>query len=98
MKYPTVFMVKKLPIADIFAQTCFFYYHIDTIKKQFKEEIIMRHIYIRGILGFIWLAAAIFCSVSGSLEMAFLYLILCEVFLYSAYGMWKKNRDNKGGI
>lgn len=91
-------MVKKLPIADIFAQTCFFDYYIDNIKKQSKEEIIMRHIYIRAILGFIWLAAAIFSSVSGSLEMAFLYLILCEVFFYSAYGMWKKNRDNEGGI
>lgn len=46
----------------------------------------MRHVYIRGILGLIWLAAAI---VSGSM----LYVILGAVFLYSAYATWKKGKE-----
>jgi hypothetical protein len=45
----------------------------------------MRHVYIRGILGLIWLAAAI---VSGSM----LYVILGAVFLYSAYTTRKKGK------
>ena len=46
---------------------------------------IMRHIYIRWTLGVIWIAAAIISGVSGSLEMAGLYLLLGGIFLYSAY-------------
>ena len=43
----------------------------------------MRHVYIRGIMGLIWLAAAI-VSVSSNSQMAVLYIILGGVFLYSA--------------
>ncbi len=57
----------------------------------------MRHVYIRGILSLIWLAAAVISSVSGNFEMAGLYVILCGVFLYSTYATWKKNCDRKGG-
>lgn len=58
----------------------------------------MRHIYIRSILGLIWLAAAIVTGISGMLEMAGLYVILGGVFLYSAYSLWKKGQnDGKGG-
>ena len=56
----------------------------------------MRHIYIRGIIGLIWLAAAIVSGVSGKFEMSALYAILGGVFLYSAYITWKKDKDNKG--
>lgn len=56
----------------------------------------MRHVYIRGILSIIWLAAAIFSSISGNLELAVLYVILGGVFLYSAYTIWKKNKGNGG--
>ena len=45
----------------------------------------MRHIFIRGIIGLIWLVAAIVCGV------------LAGVFLYSAYATWKKEKDGKGG-
>ena len=45
----------------------------------------MRHVYIRGMMGLIWLAAAI---VSGSM----LYVILGAVFLYS-YATWKKGKE-----
>ena len=55
----------------------------------------MRHIYIRGMIGLIWLITAIICSVSGSFQMTVLYLILAGAFLYSAYAVWKKEKDNR---
>ncbi|MEZ3502767.1 MAG: hypothetical protein K1W25_04795 [Lachnospiraceae bacterium] len=57
----------------------------------------MRHIYIRGIIGLICLAAAIVCGVSGNFPMMGLYLGLAGAFLYSAYVAWKKEKDGKGG-
>ena len=51
----------------------------------------MRHVYIRGILGLVWLAAAIAGIMSGRVETAALYTVLGAVFLYSAYAHWKKN-------
>ena len=60
-----------------------------------KQEVtLMRHVYIRGIMGLIWLAAAIVSGMSGNFEMGTLYTILGGIFLYSAYTMWKK--DKKG--
>ena len=56
----------------------------------------MRHIYIRGIIGLIWLVAAIVCGVSGNFPMMGLYLVLAGVFLYSAYAAWKKEKDEEG--
>ncbi len=53
----------------------------------------MRHIYIRGIMSLIWLAAAIVSGVSGNLQMAGLYVILGGAFLYSAYKACKKEKD-----
>lgn len=55
----------------------------------------MRHIFIRGFLGLIWLGAAIVTGMSGSFEMAFLYVILGGVFLYSAFTAWKKEKAHK---
>lgn len=57
----------------------------------------MRHVYIRGLEGLIWLVAAIVSGISGNFEMTVLYVILGGVFLYSAYATWKKEKDNKGG-
>lgn len=57
----------------------------------------MRHVYIRGLLGVIWLAAAVVSGISGSIEMAVLYVILGGVFLHSAYTIWKQEKDNQGG-
>lgn len=56
----------------------------------------MRHVFIRGIMGLIWLAAAIVSGMSGNFEMSILYVILGGVFLYSAYTTWKKEKSNKG--
>lgn len=57
----------------------------------------MRHVYIRGLVGLIWLVAAIVSGISGNFEMTVLYVILGGVFSYSAYATWKKEKDNKGG-
>ena len=57
----------------------------------------MRHIVIRGMMGLIWLAAAVVCGLSNRFPMAVLYLILCGVFLYSSYTAWKKEKEGKGG-
>lgn len=54
----------------------------------------MRHIYIRGILGLVWLAAAA-SVISGKFEMAALYVIVGGAFLYSAYSGWKKEKGEK---
>ena len=56
----------------------------------------MCHVYIRGILTLIWLAAAIFSGVSGLLEWAGLYVLMGAAFGYSAYASWKKEKNNKG--
>ena len=53
----------------------------------------MRHVYIRGILALVWLAAAIFSGGRGSVEMAAFYTLLGGVCLYSAYAVWKKERN-----
>ncbi len=56
----------------------------------------MRHVYMRGILSLIWLAAAVISGMSGNLEMTGLYVILGGLFLYSAFAAWKKEKDSKG--
>lgn len=61
-----------------------------------KEEIIMRHIYIRGILALVWLAAAIVSGVSGKMEMTVIYIIMGGMFLYSAYTAWSRLKTGKG--
>lgn len=48
----------------------------------------MRHVYIRGFLAMIWLAAAI---VSGSV----FFVVLCGVFLYSSYSGWNKKKEQE---
>ncbi len=57
----------------------------------------MRHVYMRGLIGLIWLAAAIVCGISGSFQMMGLYIILAGAFLYSAYTAWKKENNGRGG-
>lgn len=54
----------------------------------------MRHVYIRGILGLIWSVAAILGIVRGSMEMALFYALLGGLCLYSAYTVWKKEKDH----
>lgn len=55
----------------------------------------MRHVYIRGILALIWLAAAVISGVRGSLEMTAFYVLLGGACLYSAYTVWKKEHNQE---
>ncbi len=56
----------------------------------------MRHISIRLIGGFIWLAAAVASGLSAKLDLALLYVVLGGLFLYSAFAAWKKEKNTKG--
>lgn len=49
----------------------------------------MRHIWIRGIAGILWLAAAVVNALSGLAGATLLYTALSAVFLHSAYSLWK---------
>ena len=62
-----------------------------------REGKLMRHVYIRGLLGLIWGVAAVLCGISGRFEMTVLYLVLCGVFLGSAFSVWKKEKGSRGG-
>ena len=57
----------------------------------------MRHVYTRGILALIWLAAAIVSGISGSVEWAGLYVLMGAAFGYSVYASLKKERNGKKG-
>lgn len=56
----------------------------------------MRHVYFRGIIGFVWLAAAIVSGMSGHFSMAVFQVALGVVFLCASYTLWQKERDQKG--
>ena len=53
----------------------------------------MRHFYFRLILGIVWLAAELVSAVKANLSVAALYASLGIVFLWSAYSIWKKEKD-----
>ena len=57
----------------------------------------MRHVVIRGLLGLLWLVAALVSGQSENFEMAAFYVLLGGVFLYSAFTTWKKERYKNGG-
>lgn len=57
----------------------------------------MRHVWIRGIVGLVWLTAAAVCGLSGNFQMTGIYIIIAGVFAYSAYAAWKKEQDDGGG-
>jgi hypothetical protein len=65
-------------------------------KRCFKEESVMRHVGIRGILALIWLAAAV-SGGSGNLERAGLYVLMGAAFGYSAWVSWKRAKNNRRG-
>ena len=57
----------------------------------------MRQFYLRLILGIIWLAAAVVSIVKANIPFAALYFVLGVVFLWSAWTIWKKEKDKDGG-
>lgn len=56
----------------------------------------MRHYYFRLVLGIVFLICMVYSFLTANLPFAFLYLVLGGVFLFSAYSLWKKNKDNWG--
>lgn len=56
----------------------------------------MRHFYFRFILGLLFIGCAIYSFTTTNIPFALLYLVLGGVLLYSAYTIWKKNKDNRG--
>lgn len=55
----------------------------------------MRHFYFRLILGIVFIGCMIFSIVTMNIPFALLYLALGVVFLFSAYLLWKKDKDNR---
>ena len=55
----------------------------------------MRHFYFRLVLGIIFVACMIFSFVTANIPFAVLYTFLAGAFLYSAYSLWKKDKDNR---
>ena len=56
----------------------------------------MRHFYFRLILGIIFIGCMIFSFVTMNIPFALLYIFLGGSFLYSAYSIWKKDKENRG--
>ena len=56
----------------------------------------MRHFYIRLILGIIFIGCVIFSFVTANIPFSLLSLALAGVYLYSAYSLWKKNKNDRG--
>ena len=55
----------------------------------------MRHFYFRLILGIVFIACMIFSFVTINIPLALLYILLGGSFLYSAYSIWNKDKDNR---
>ena len=55
----------------------------------------MRHFYFRLILGIVFIVCMIYSFVTMNIPFALLYLSLGGVFLFSAYSLWKKDKDNR---
>lgn len=55
----------------------------------------MRHFYFRLILGIVFIVCMIFSFVTTNIPFALLYLALGAVFLFSAYALRKKDKDNR---
>ena len=52
----------------------------------------MRHVYIRGILALIWLAAAAVSGLSGNLEMTGLYVLMGGLRVFRL-GLLEKGKE-----
>lgn len=53
----------------------------------------MRHFYFRLIFGIVWLIAAVVSVMKANIFFAALYIIIGILFLWSAYSIWKKDKD-----
>lgn len=57
----------------------------------------MRHFYFRLLFGIVWLAVAAVSVVQGNISLAVLYVAVGIVFLWSAYAMRKKEKEEDDG-
>lgn len=55
----------------------------------------MRHFYLRLVLGIVFVACMIYSFITANIQFALLYLAMGGAFLFSAYSLWKKNKDNR---
>ncbi len=55
----------------------------------------MRHFYFRLILGIVFAACMIFSLIIMNIPFVLLYLVLGAVFLFSAYSLWKKDKEHR---
>lgn len=55
----------------------------------------MRHFYFRLVMGLVFIALLIFSLVTMNISFALLYLFLGGALLYSAYTLWKKDKDDQ---
>lgn len=60
-----------------------------------ERRILMRHFYIRLVLGIVFAVCLLFSIATMNLSFALLYLALAAVFLSSAYSLWKKGKDEE---
>ncbi len=56
----------------------------------------MRHFYFRLVFGVVWLIAAVVSGIGANIPFTALYVVLGILFLYSAYNIWKKEKNNRG--
>ncbi len=55
----------------------------------------MRHCYIRLVIGLVWLVAAVICAMNANTSMMAMYGCLALVFFYTAYSIWKKDKQSR---
>jgi hypothetical protein len=90
-------MVKNLPIMDIPADELFLKYAGTVSETHITQGgTCMRHFYFRLILGVVFAICAVYSFIKANIPFALMYVVLGGVFLYSAYTIWKKNKDNRG--
>lgn len=55
----------------------------------------MRHFYFRLVLGVVFAICAVYSFSTANIPFALMYVVLGGAFLFSAYSLWKKDKDNR---
>lgn len=56
----------------------------------------MRHFYFRLVLGIVFLICMVYSFITVNISFVVMYLILGGAFVFSAYSIWKKEKNNRG--
>lgn len=59
------------------------------------EDKDMRHIIVRSILGIIWIIVGVVGFATAKVENGLFCSVMGVLFLFTAFRMWKKNRQNE---